>query len=75
MLGMGGCKMIGCALDCEFYLSLVSGRQRNVLVLRAEGYYLHEIGEIIGVTAERVRQIEDWALRKIRREICKIGDY
>lgn len=38
-----------------------------------DGATLEEVGEVLGITRERVRQIEFSALRKLRRELAK-GD-
>lgn len=42
-------------------------RMRTVLVLRyLEGMTLEQVGQIMGVTRERVRQIENKAIRMLR---------
>jgi RNA polymerase primary sigma factor len=40
-------------------------REREILRLREEGHTLEEIGRIYRVTRERVRQVEQKALRKV----------
>jgi RNA polymerase primary sigma factor len=52
-------------------LSSLSEREQKVLALRfglggGDSYTLEEVGDKIGVTRERVRQIEAKALRKLR---------
>jgi len=52
-------------------LELVDEKERKVLQLRAglfdnKQYSLRAIGEMLGVTGERIRQIEGKALRKLR---------
>lgn len=61
------------ALDCELekVLSSLSDRERIVLMHRfglhdTKSYTLEEIGKLLGVTRERVRQIESQALTKLR---------
>lgn len=48
-------------------LDLIDGRDRTVLMRRAMGYELEEIGDVLGVTAERVRQIETKARVKLTK--------
>ena len=55
----------------ESVLATLNEREANVLRLRFgfdtdHAYTLEEIGEVLGVTRERVRQIETKALRKMR---------
>ncbi len=38
------------------------------------GLTLEEVGELIGVTRERIRQIEHMALRKLRSRIGRLQD-
>jgi RNA polymerase sigma factor (sigma-70 family) len=45
-------------------------RMRRILVLRAHGRQLREIGERLGICHERVRQLEAKAVRKVRRLLC-----
>ena len=55
-----------------FHLASLNPRQRQVLELRygvpnGETYTLEEVGEKLGVTKERARQIEAQALGNLRR--------
>ncbi|HQD80868.1 MAG TPA: sigma-70 family RNA polymerase sigma factor [Bacillota bacterium] len=58
--------------DVRRILTTLTQRQRQVLELRygfdrdGEGRTLDEVGQILGVTRERIRQIEDKALRRLR---------
>jgi len=63
-------------------LDLLNDREREVLKLRfgledGQSRTLEEVGEMFGVTRERVRQIEAKALRKLRhpRSSHKLRDY
>ena len=52
-------------------LAELSDRERNVLELRfgikdGKEYTLNEVGQIMGITRERVRQIQSGALRRLR---------
>ena len=56
--------------DTERYLSVLPLKQKQVMILRFglngnRAHTLEEIGEIIGVTRERVRQIEAKAIRTV----------
>src|SRR5258708_38460329 len=59
--------------DVEAMLQLLSTRERQVVTLRY-GLYdeemrtLEEVSKVLGVTRERVRQIEDRAFKKIRND-------
>lgn len=50
----------------ERAMSGLDERSRQILLLRAEGMTLEEIGERFGIGMNRVRQIEAQALRKLR---------
>ena len=57
-------------------LSILSDREKRVIMLRngietQRPLTLEEIGSILGVTRERVRQIEDKALRRLRLHISR----
>ena len=57
-------------------LDSLTDREKKVVELRyglkcKRPYTLEEIGGIIGVTRERIRQIEDKALRKLRKVLSK----
>ena len=63
-------------------LASLSLRERNVLALRfgledGEAHTLEEVGQLFGVTRERIRQIEAKALRKLRHPTRsrKLRDY
>ncbi len=47
-------------------LRLVAPRDRKILLRRAEGLGLREVGEEFGISGERVRQIERAAMRRLR---------
>jgi len=49
----------------------LSSRQQHIIMSRARGRKLHEIGEELGITKERVRQIERLAIWKLRMEAVK----
>lgn len=58
--------------DIEVMLELLSKRERQVITLRfglndEESRTLEEVGKIMHVTRERVRQIEDRAIKKIKK--------
>lgn len=61
-------------------LDLVSEREQNVIKLRfglEDGVprSLEEIGRILGVTRERVRQVEEKALKKLRNASPRLQDF
>jgi len=63
-------------------LKVLTDREREVLELRfglkdGKSYTLEEVGQIFGVTRERIRQIEAKALRKLRhpQRSHKLRDY
>lgn len=62
------------AVLIERYLSLLTPREATVLRLKygighERTYTLHEIAPVIGVSGERVRQLEKIALEKIRKRV------
>ena len=68
--------------NVHILLSLLSPRESKVLRMRygigyRRRYTLEEIGRVLDVTRERIRQIEDTALRKLRHpsRIIYINDY
>jgi len=53
-------------------LSFLNPRERKILIMRfwaenGEGYTLDEVGKVIGVSRERVRQIQKIAIKKLRQ--------
>ena len=66
----------------NIFLSKLSEREQRVLILHfglqgSEVYSLEEISKEIGLTRERVRQIESKAIRKLRamKDITNLHDY
>ena len=64
--------------DIEYALGTITEREKNVLLYRfRDEITLGEVGENLGVTRERARQIEAKALKKLRtparRKILEIG--
>jgi RNA polymerase sigma factor (sigma-70 family) len=57
----------------EAIFALLSDRERDVLWGRAEGYTLQEIGEQLGLTRERVRQIEERAKKNVKKTLKRKG--
>jgi DNA-directed RNA polymerase sigma subunit (sigma70/sigma32) len=51
------------------------GNYYAVLRLRSWNYTLDEVGKLMGVTRERVRQIEKQAILKLRKEIEQINPH
>lgn len=49
----------------NWVLKPLTERERDVLRLRSEKKLLREIGEMFGITKERVRQIKAHALEKV----------
>lgn len=47
-------------------LSLMSPRERDVLLMRIDGHALHAIGDEYGVSKERIRQIEMAAMKRLK---------
>lgn len=69
-------------IDAVFNKSSLTDREKIVIKLRygccgEERYTLEEIGHMLGVTRERVRQIENKATRKLRgnTEVKKYNEY
>lgn len=48
-------------------LKNLTEREKQVLTLRLEGKSLTEISEVMGVTRERIRQLESRLLRKLTK--------
>lgn len=74
--------MMGEALrhDVRQLLAELSQRQREVVILRFglennQAQSLQEIGELLGLSRERVRQIEMQALANLRRHRNKVREY
>lgn len=66
--------------DIQALLAGLTPRQREVVTLRfgldnAYGQSLQEIGTKLGISRERVRQIEEKALSHLRRERSKVREY
>ena len=53
--------MVRTALEC------VTARHKRVLELRLDGARLEDIGKELGITKERVRQIENEGKKRIRK--------
>lgn len=57
-------------------LALLNGRERMVIekrILSEEPESLQDIGDVLGVTRERVRQIEAEAIKKLRKSLASTG--
>jgi RNA polymerase sigma factor (sigma-70 family) len=52
-------------------MATLSDRERYVLALRSQGATLDQISKIIGVVRERVRQILDETIAKLRSIVCQ----
>ncbi len=64
------------ARPCRFYKCnyALDGGVCTLDLADRDGEVLHsEIGKAIGVTRERVRQIEDTALKKLKRRLAREG--
>ena len=70
--------MLGCLRrSLEEAMSVCKPREKEVLLYRfgfydGKSYTLEEVGQIFGVTRERIRQIESKALKKLRHPSRKI---
>ncbi|MFB2920527.1 MULTISPECIES: RNA polymerase sigma factor, RpoD/SigA family [Aerosakkonema] len=74
--------MMGEALcnDVRQLLAELSPRQREVVILRFglennQAHSLQQIGELLGLSRERVRQIEMQALANLRRQRSRVREY
>lgn len=52
---------------CKYYLKGPTSESCVLDIADRQGATLDEVGEILGITRERLRQIEAFVLRKIRR--------
>lgn len=57
-----------CSLDLA-ELDMMPGREKAM-----RGMTLEEVGAVLGITRERVRQIETKALAELRRKLPELGD-
>lgn len=74
------CEMSFLLDDLEVALASLHPRERNILCMRyglatADGstMTLKDIGRTYGLTRERIRQIEEKALRKLRHPMCSVS--
>lgn len=52
--------------DAEKRLERLTNRERSIVRMRADGLTLEEVSEVLGVSRERVRQIEARSLERLR---------
>jgi len=60
-------------IDASKLFGMLKPRNAYILKRRMEGITLQEIGDEVCLTKERVRQIEDMSLRKLRAMVKKTG--
>jgi len=60
--------MFGGRLSAGF--AALGERDRKVLSMRCHGYTLEEVGEELGITRERVRQLETRAIARLREKVA-----
>ena len=59
---------IDAQIDFQTYLSILDNRRRQCLILcYVEGMTLEEAGKVLGITKERVRQLNNSSLQKIEK--------
>lgn len=58
--------------DAKYCLSLMDEREIKIVSRRVEGETFADIGRSMGICRERVRQIYDRALERVRRQL-KVG--
>lgn len=52
----------------DYLLSRLEPREREIVIRRSRGERLRDIGESLGLTRERIRQIEERAIRQMRKQ-------
>lgn len=72
------CSVTSCESEsahemCEIYEALehVGGREREIILLRAQGLTLAEIGERFGFSRERIRQIEECGINLVKARVSR----
>jgi len=62
----------------DYFISIIvnsknlNKKEKDILVRRLKGITLHKIGRRYKKTAERIRQIEEASLEKIRKKISQL---
>lgn len=60
-----------CIVDAKDY---INNKENEIFIQRVQGKTLDEIGKLIGVTRERIRQIEVNAIKKLDRLSVKFKE-
>ena len=50
----------------------LSNKEKEILIARLEKKTLNKIGRKYKLTAERIRQIEDWAVKKFLKKVNQL---